>query len=103
MAMGLVSSPIATTRIFAWVMEIIKGDRFDPSNPFAWDKVILNLPGSESYDTLMPRVYKFNSTLGVISTNCKTFMDDPRGIGATRELCHKATHQVETLMSYLGL
>ena len=103
MAMGLVSSPFATTRIFAWAMEIIKGDRFDPANPFAWDKVILNLPGSESYDTSMPRVYKFNSLLGVISSDCKTFMDDSRGIGATRELCHEATHRVETLMSYLGL
>ena len=103
MAMGLVSSPYATTRIFAWAMEIIKGDRFDPANPFAWDKVILNLPGSESYDPSMPRVYKFNSLLGVISADCKTFMDDSRGIGATRELCHEATHQVETLMSYLGL
>ena len=45
MAMGLVSSPFATTRIFAWAMEIIKGDRFDPKNPFAWDKVVINPSG----------------------------------------------------------
>ena len=72
-------------------MEIIKGDRFDPSNPFAWDKVILNFPGSESYDTSMPRAYKFNSALEVIAADCKTFMDDSRGTRAMRELCHKAT------------
>ena len=76
MAMGLVSSPFATTWIFVWAMEIIKGNCFDPNNPFASDKAVMNLPRSDSYDMTMQRVYKFNSALGVIAADCKTFMDD---------------------------
>ena len=103
MAMGLVSSPYATTRLFSWGMEIIKGDRMDQSNPFAWTEVKLNLPGSKCYNPALPRVFKFNGFEQEVASDVKTFMDDSRGIGATRELCREATHRTETMMSYLGV
>ena len=103
MAMGLVSSPYATTRLFAWGMEVVKGNRMDQSNPFAWTEVKLNLPGTESYNPVLPRVFKFNAFEQEIASDVKTFMDDSRGVGATRELCQEATHRIETLMSYLGV
>ena len=103
MAMGMLPSPWVTTRLFAWAMEIIKGDRTDESNPFHWSKVVLNCPGDPDYDPTLPRVFKWNDKLKVIAGDCKTFVDDLRSIGATKELCHAVTHQVETMMGYLGL
>ena len=103
MAMGLRSSPWVTTRLFAWAMEIIKGDRRDPLNPFHWTEVRLNLPGSSEYDPSSPRVYRWNPIALAIACECVTFVDDLRSIGPTVELIYRATHQVETRMGYLGL
>jgi hypothetical protein len=102
MAMGMRPSPFVTIRLFAWAMEIIKGDRKNESNPFYWSDVILNCPGALAYDPGMPRVYKRNDLLDCIAADCVTFVDDLRTIG-TRELVQRATHRVETLMGYLGL
>ena len=103
MAMGMLPSPWVTTRLFAWAMELMKGDRRDPKNPFHWSEVKLNLPGSSSYDPAMPRLYKWNEVERCIASDCKTFVDDLRSIGATRELCRACTHQIEARMAYLGL
>ena len=35
-------------------MELCMGDPEDGSNPFQWDRVILNLPFTEVYDPSMP-------------------------------------------------
>eukprot|EP00979_Chaetoceros_neogracilis_P007253 scaffold1521_cov271-Chaetoceros_neogracile.AAC.61 len=51
--MGLRSSPFVCTQTFAWSEEIIMGDHLEISNPFYWDKVILNLPGTLEYDPTM--------------------------------------------------
>ena len=103
MAMGMTPSPFVTIRLFAWAMEIIKGDRLDKNNPFYWSEVRLNCPGSPDYDPSMPRVYKWNDVLGCIAADCVTFVDDLRTIGFTRALVQRATHRVETIMGYLGL
>ncbi len=104
MAMGLLSSPWVTTRLFAWAMEIIKGDRRDPRNPFHWTHVVLNCPGGmPSYDPTMPRLYKWNPVSESIAGDCKTFVDDLRSIGPTKALCRAVTHRVETMMGYLVL
>ena len=103
MAMGMLPSPWVTTRLFAWAMEFMKGDRRDPANPFHWSEVRMDLPGDPTYDCSMPRVYKWNGVVGCIACDCKTFVDDSRTIGSTRALCRACTHQLETRMSYLGL
>ena len=102
-AMGMLPSPWITTRLFAWAMEIIKGDRLDETNPFYWSEIVLNLPGMDTYDPSMPRVYKWNDLIGAIACDCRTFMDDLRSIGPTKEWCRRATHRAGTLMGYLGL
>ncbi len=103
MAMGMLPSPWVTTRLFAWAMEIIKGDRTEVLNPFHWSRVVLNCPGDPTYDPTMPRVYKWNDRLKAIAGDCKTFVDDLRSVGATKEMCRAVTHRVETMMGYLGL
>lgn len=64
MAMGMTSSPFVTIGLFAWAMEIIKGDRHNKDNPFYWSEVKLNCPGLLDDDPGMPRVYKWNNVLG---------------------------------------
>jgi hypothetical protein len=51
------SSPWVTTRLVAWMVEFVVGDKACPHNSFRWDRVILNLPGDSDYNPAMPRVY----------------------------------------------
>jgi hypothetical protein len=57
MAMGMRPSPFVTVRLFAWAMEIIKGDHMDPTNPFHWTNVVVNCPGTPEYNPSLPRLY----------------------------------------------
>ena len=52
--MGLRPSHFVCTQSFGWSEDVIRGDRHDASNPLAWDKVILNLPGNSDYDPTRP-------------------------------------------------
>ena len=67
MAMGLRSSPWVTTRLVAWMVEFVIGDKDCPDNPFRWDRIVLNLPGDPDYDPSMPRVYKWNELIKAIA------------------------------------
>ena len=51
--MGLKSSPYQACQAMMVVEELIKGERRDPTNPFRWDVVVTNLPGSPEYDPAM--------------------------------------------------
>ena len=90
MAMGMLLPPWVTTRLFAWAMEINKGDRTVESNPFHWSEVILNCPGDPNYNPTMPRLYKWNAKLKAIAGDCKTFIDHLR----SKEMCRAVTHWV---------
>ena len=61
MAMGILYSPFAKTRMFAWGMEVIMGDRKDEANPFYWDTVVQNCPVTKEYDPSMPILYWWDS------------------------------------------
>ena len=103
MAMGMRPSPWVTFRLLMWMMEIVVGDRKEINNPFRWDEVRLNLPGSGSYNTSLPRVFKWDSLEEGIAFDCKFFCDDFRIIGSNEKLTKRATHRLETTMSYLGV
>ena len=103
MAMGMCPSPWVTIRLLMFMMEIVIGNPLEPSNPFRWDQVILNLPGNPSYDPGMPRVYKWNNLANAIACDCKFFCDDFRITGPNELLTKQATHRLETTMSYLGV
>ena len=61
--MGFKPSPYVTTQTFAWSKEIILGNHLEVSNPFFWDEIKLNFPGSLEYNPALPWVYKWNSVL----------------------------------------
>ena len=71
MAMEMRPSPWVTIRLLMWMMEIVIGDPRSVTNPFRWDRVVLNLPGNPNYDTSMPRVYKWDDiTQVIIACDC---------------------------------
>ena len=76
MTMGLVSSTVATIRIFFCDMELITVYRKNSLNPFFWCVVIQNSPGTISYDPTMPSIYRWDSVQKVIIAACKTYVDN---------------------------
>ena len=103
MAMGFVSSPFVACRQFSWAMEVIRGDRHCSTNPFHWSHVRLNLPGMSTYDSSLPRVFKWNPVTRSIAADACTYVDDTRTVGPSRAAVRAVTHRIESMMGYLGL
>jgi len=40
--------------------KFVRGDPSDPSNPLQWDKIVLNLPSSPSFNPGLPNVFKID-------------------------------------------
>ena len=100
--MGFKSSPFVTTQTFGWGEEIIIGYRLDVLNPFYWDEVKLNLPGTDSYNPAMPWVYRWNSIKKQMASFFGTYIDDIRGGGATELDCRLSIHRTASRINYLG-
>jgi len=52
--MGLKLSPYMCIKALLNAIEIIRGDRHNPRNPFHWTQIYLNLPGDPDYDPSRP-------------------------------------------------
>lgn len=100
-AMGVRQSPFATTRMYAMSLEIIKGNRSDPENPYGWEAIQLNLPSSENYDPSQPWVSKRTKD-GHLAPDCFVFVDDGRILGRTQSVCNKCTRRTASVMNHLG-
>jgi hypothetical protein len=100
--MGFKPSPYVTTQTFGWSEEVVIGDRLDMSNPFFWDEVKLNLPGTESYNPALPWVYRWNSASSKMAAFFETYIDDIRGGGATEIDCRSTIHRAASRINYLG-
>ena len=88
--MGMKPSPYNAVHFYYWGEEFAMGNlREFLSNPFGYDKVILNLPGMDSYDTTKPKLMKWNSSKGCVSGGVVSFVDDVRMTGASREHTHE--------------
>jgi len=57
------------------VLEKCMGNRRDPKNRWQWEKVVLNLPCSQTYDPSIPRVMLLRKD-GKLATRQATFVDD---------------------------
>ena len=101
--MGMRASPYNAVRYYYWAEEFAKGNLRDMSNPFGFDQVVLNLPGMVSYDTLKPKLTKWNSKSMAMSGDLVTFVDDVRLIGSSKERCHLVHRQFTSRMQYLGI
>ncbi len=72
---------------FQLALEMVLGDRRDPCNVFHWPEVVLNLPGQESYNPSMPRVWKLNPITGRMSASVLSYVDDLRTLGSYETQC----------------
>jgi hypothetical protein len=100
--MGLTSLPYVAVRGTHSTEELVFGDRQDPTNPFRWDHVCLNLPGALTYTPLLPWVSKVRQD-GTMAAEGTRFVDDLRPVGLSYEDCWQAAHAIATHFSYLGL
>jgi hypothetical protein len=101
-AMGLKSSPYNSIKMALVAEEVVMGDRHDSNNPFQWDHVRLNLPGTENYDPTVSWITRIRLD-GLIASILLTFVDDERLAGATRELVWQASHRLAQIQAYLGI
>jgi len=102
-AMGLKSSPYQAVQGVSIAEDVIRGDRSCPENPFRWDEVILNLPGSAGYDPTRPWVYKIRVVDGCVACEILIFVDDIRITGPTRWECWRAGQRAAKILTFLGL
>jgi hypothetical protein len=77
-AMGLKPSPCQAVQGMMVAEELIKGDPEDPSNPFRWDVVRLNLPGPKECNPALPWVSKIRLGDNNIACDIVIFVDDLR-------------------------
>jgi hypothetical protein len=102
-AMGLKPSPYQAVQGMMIAEEIIKGNELDKDNPFRWDAVRMNLPGSKNYDPSLPWVSKIRKGEKLIACDLVIFVDDLRVTGPTREECWKAGQRAAQILNHLGL
>eukprot|EP00978_Attheya_sp_CCMP212_P035281 scaffold152493_cov59-Attheya_sp.AAC.1 len=76
-AMGLKTSPYFAVQQNTRAKRHMLGDPEDESNVFRWDRVIVNLPGSEWYDPSKPLIYKVRVD-GTIAAEIVGYVDDNR-------------------------
>ena len=98
--MGFRSSPYYAVKSYNWCLDVVRGNPDDPSNPFAFNKVHLNLPGSENYDPVHPWLFKM---LGETMANeIIVYMDDGRPHGNSEGGCRKAGKRTSKITQHLG-
>lgn len=101
-AMGFKSSPYNSIKMTLVAEEVVLGDRRDPTNPFQWNRVQLNIPGTLKYDPSKSWIIKIRQD-GKIASVLFTFVDDERIVGATRELAWQASSRLAKIQAYLGI
>jgi hypothetical protein len=92
--MGARPSPYNAVSFYYIAEEFIRGNQSDKSNPFCWDKIILNLPGSDTYNPTRPNVIKWDSSKSWLACDVVVFVDDLRCSGPTVELTWPASRTV---------
>ena len=102
MMMGLSPAPYFTTKDMLIVEKEIRGDRKHKMNVFGWERVVLNLPGSKTYDPTRPWVFKMR-TDGKIAADFFAYIDDERPTAPTEGEGWSAAKRICHVLCYLGL
>ena len=100
--MGFQSLPYLCTQTFGWSEDFINSNLSDrESNPLAWSKVVLNLPGSIDYRPTKPWVYRTKGD-GSMAAFFGTYIDDIRTRDDSEKGCRATTWRVASWTNYLG-
>jgi hypothetical protein len=101
--MGLRSSPFNACKAMGWADDIIRGEQFETTNIFRWDRFVLNLPSMKSYDPSLPKGYKWNDVDQCIAGNFEHYVDNIRSSHATEEGCVLASRKIASTCNFLGI
>ena len=105
--MGMKPSPYNAVQHYYCGEEFASGNPQNSSNPMGYDRVRLNLPGSDAYDPLLPKVMKWkesaNNGSGAVAGDVITFVDDVRIVGHSKGNCHAVHRQLISRMQFLGI
>ena len=85
-----------------WSKSIALGDLHDLQNTFAWEKVVLNFPGTIDCDFKRPWVYN-KSRYGLLAADLFIHVDDGWPIVPTETLCWEAYRRWGSTCSWLGI
>jgi hypothetical protein len=102
-AMGLKPSPYQAVQGMMVAEQVIKENYSDPSNPFRWDTVRMDLPGTKNYDPALPWVSKIRLGDNNIACDIVIYVDDLRVTGPTKEECWHAGQRAAQILNHLGL
>ena len=100
--MGLTDSPY---RSIQWLLRLkmeAYGDHTCRANPFHWDRVVLNLPGTRDYRPDLPWVMKLRWD-GHLATEVFIYCDDGRCVGFCREICWAAARRLASVEASYGV
>eukprot|EP00980_Cylindrotheca_fusiformis_P014518 scaffold3893_cov74-Cylindrotheca_fusiformis.AAC.1 len=100
---GLGPSPYNSIRFYYHAEEFVLGNPKEVGSPLRWDRVILNLPGQDSFDPRFPWVYQWDEERQSIAGSIVTFVDDGRGSGSSVEHAWQLLHRAATRFQHLGI
>jgi hypothetical protein len=100
--MGLVSSPYCTVKTLLLGYELVVGDWHDPTKGFRWDRVVLNLPGTSTYNPSLPWVARIRLS-GRLAGVVKIYVDDLRPVAESERECWTLGHQAVARLQQLGI
>ena len=83
--MGLRASLEWAVRYYYIAEEFLRGNEKYPSNPFYWDKIVINALGNKDFNPVLPLVFKFDSIRMLIVGDLRAYVDDLRVIGWSLE------------------
>ena len=81
----------------------MRGHRLDDKNLFQWDYLRMNLPGSKTFNPLLPWTMKWNVIIGNIACKIMAYVDDLHITGIDEEMVWAAARQVASRLQYLGV
>ena len=100
--MGLKDSPVRSIAHMTRIKHIAYGDRKDRTNPFHWERVVFNLPGTTGYRPDLPWVMKIRYD-GHLACEVYVYVDDGRATGHSRWICWKAISRFSSVCADKGV
>ena len=100
--MGMRDSPYRCMQMMLKAKYCAYGDRKKASNPFKWDRVVLNLPGAENYDPSLPWVMKIRDD-GHLACDIFIYVDDGRVTGWSKVECWRAVQHFSSVLTSRGI
>ena len=100
--MGITDLPYHACQAVTGAKCIAMEDRLESNNPFAWENVVMELPGTEEYDYQSTWVFKKRFD-GLLAVEFFIYVEKGWLIGPTENLCWEASIIWGSTCSWLGI